>query len=130
MGCKSTPCGPLEERKAIANSVWHFFRPQLTSSTVPKEENEKREENQIMKDSSYMDLVGWTKLRIILEEYFPSCNDSMSSSNVFFPADLADAIKKQLQERHLQCLPRFMEKVVCWFIVTKGCCWVVVLFCF
>ena len=96
-----------DEREAIVNSILHFFRPQLTAIAVS---NEEEEEDEVIKDRSYVDLVGWTKLRELLEGYFPSC-DPAPASNSSFPVELENAIKTKLKERHLQCLPRLMEKV-------------------
>lgn len=99
--------GPQDERDAIINSVLHFFGSQLTSRAANKEEVE---EDRMIKGSSFVDLVGWTKLRELLEDFFPSYN-TVASGGFSFPAELENVIKMQLKERHLQCLPGLMDKV-------------------
>lgn len=64
-----------------------------------------------------LDPINWNKLNEIISAHFPDSPVIMSSADDSSEAvagvktELAEAIKTQLKEQHLQDLPMFQEKV-------------------
>lgn len=64
-----------------------------------------------------LDPINWNKLNEIISACFPGSSVIMSSADDSSEAvagvktELAEAIKTQLKEQHLQDLPMFQEKV-------------------
>ena len=90
-------------------SIIYFFSPQLTISRIDEDTD-----TELRGGTAHTDLVGWNKLRELLRTFFPSY--IMDSSHLgericLVPEELLDAIRTQLQERHLQLLPSLIEKV-------------------
>ncbi len=99
-----------KESEGIVQSIIHTLGSQLARPSTNDNDDDDDEDldelqQQDIRGDTYLDLAGWNKLMSALE-HFPS-----GSSNVAFPDNLLSAIKTQLKERHLQCLPGFLEKV-------------------
>ena len=111
---------PQAESDAIAQAILQYFHSQLT--TPHEEEGEETEEieGQV---SVNMDAMNWNKLNEIVSMCFPGSPVTVSSRNGAggtgseagddggVKTELAEAIKTQLKEHHLQDLPMFQEKV-------------------
>ena len=96
------------ESKCIVKSILYFFATQLPTG-IYSDEDEDMDEGKIR-----VDTTSWNKLKELLGSFFPSCDIDYSYSEDDtspVPNELLEAIKTQLQERHLQCLPSLMEKV-------------------
>ena len=71
-----------------------------------------------------MDPTNWNKLNEIIGVYFPGSamivdGDGSDGGVASVKTELAEAIKTQLKEHHLQDLPMFQEKV-CIFVIIHG----------
>ena len=95
----------------IVTSVLHFFAPQLSVGSSHSEEEEEEEEELCGGTRPHVNPIGWNKLRELLENFFPSCDLGCGPYMEDLPTELVEAIRTQLKERHLQCLPSLMEKV-------------------
>ena len=97
----------LSESDAIAEALIDHF-----SSELMCEESEQLEEfeGRVNIDT---DLTNWKKLNELIRIYFPgfSCTTDEEKRSSVKP-ELAEAIKTQLKEHHLQNLPSFEQKVV------------------
>lgn len=96
------------ESKCIVKSILHFFATQLTTGLHSDEDEDMDEGNMSV------DTTSWNKLKELLGSFFPSCDIDYSypdDDTSPVPNELLEAIKTQLQERHLQCLASLMEKV-------------------
>lgn len=97
------------ESKCIVKSILHFFATQLTTGLHNSDEDEDMDEGH-----SRVDTTSWNMLKELLGGFFPSYDIDYSYSKDDtspVPSVLLEAIKTQLQERHLQFLPSLMEKV-------------------
>lgn len=103
--------GSDQEAKCVTAAVLHFFAPQLV--VVATEEDE--EELEIPSKCAHVEVVGWSKLRELLETYFPASTDGEEEEETG-AADgdivvLIEAVKTELQERHLQCNAALLQNV-------------------
>jgi hypothetical protein len=100
------------ESRCVMNAILHFFTPQLATGKNISEEDEDGDDDDGGRRSSE-DSTGWNKLRELVASCFPSCDTDHSSSGDTSPVpkELMDAILTQLQERHLQKAPSFIDKV-------------------
>lgn len=99
------------ESRCVVMSILHFFAPQLTSGE--EDDDDDDDDGDLTSGSAYFAHVGWNKLRELLNSFFPSSETEYSYSVDSCPVseELLEAIRAQLQERHLQCRPSLMEKV-------------------
>ena len=103
---------PQSECDAVATATLHHFHSQLVSHDKQEGGGEMEEvEDHI---SINMDPINWNKLNEIISVCFSGSpvtvsGDDGGSDGV--KAELAEAIKTQLKEHHLQDLPLFQEKV-------------------
>ena len=97
----------LSERDAIAEALIDHF-----SSELMCEESEQLEEFEGRVNVD-VDFTNWKKLTELIRVYFPgfSCTADMEKRSSV-RTELAEAIKTQLKERHLQNLPSFEQKVM------------------
>ena len=106
---------PQAECDAVAQATLHHFHSQLVCHEEGGGGEEMDEvEGQV---SITLDPINWNKLNEIISAYFPgspvitSSADDSSEGVAGVKTELAEAIKTQLKEHHLQDLPTFQEKV-------------------
>ena len=111
---------PQAECNALAQATLRHFHNQL----MCQDEGERGEEMDEVEGhvSVNMDLMNWNKLNEIIGVYFPGSamntdGDGSDDSVADVKTELAEAIKTQLKEHHLQDLPMFQEKV---YIIKNG----------
>jgi len=101
---------PLQESEALVQAIIDIVGSQLARPTSGDDEEDDddldEDEQQYIQGNTYLDVVGWDKLMNALEAHFPSAH-----LHTTFPEELLSAIKTQLKDRHLQCLPGLLEKV-------------------
>lgn len=105
---------PQAECDALAQATLHHFHNQF----VCPNEGERGEEMDEVEGhvSINMDPMNWNKLNEIIGVHFPGSamitdGDGSDDSVAGVKTELAEAIKTQLKEHHLQDLPMFQEKV-------------------
>ena len=105
---------PQAECNAVAQATLHHFHSQLMCHEEGGGEEMDEVDGQI---SINVDPINWNKLNEIISAYFPSSPVTTSSADDSsegvdgVKTELAEAIKTQLKEHHLQDLPMFQEKV-------------------
>jgi hypothetical protein len=99
---------PQAECDSVAEAALQHFRSQLVSHDEQGGGGEEMEEVEGHVSVNF-DPTNWNKLNEIISAYFPGSPVIMSGDEV--KAELAEAIKTQLKEHHLQDLPMFQEKV-------------------
>ncbi len=98
------------ESEIIGAAILNHFSTQMATRNNTSEEGEE-DEGMLSEGGTYLAFVNWNKLKELVQSFFPSCNLSAAKSNTRVPKELLEAIKTQLKERHLQCLPSLLEKV-------------------
>ena len=110
---------PQAECDAIAQATLHHFHTQLVCHDELGGEGGEESEEVEGQVGINLDPTNWQKLNEIINVYFPgspvikSNGDAGSEDVENVKTELAEAIKTQLKEHHLQDLPTFQEKVRC-----------------
>ncbi len=99
---------PQAECDSVAEATLQHFHSQFVSHEEQGGGGEEMEEVEAH-ISVNMDPTNWNKLNEIISACFPGSPVVVSGAGV--KAELAEAIKTQLKEHHLQDLPMFQEKV-------------------